>query len=68
MASSERKPEPQPAPAARHTVGELAHHAQALFGVMPETVMGALSCSSMNEWTVPEAKSLIQQFLRKKVI
>ncbi|MEQ4486405.1 hypothetical protein [Cohnella silvisoli] len=46
---------------------ELMAHAQVLFGIQPEVVAGALHESDQGEWTVDQARSLVDKFLKRKV-
>lgn len=54
-----------------YTEAELLEHAEALFGVKPEVLKGALHDQSNDQsnrsFTVDQAQSLIDRFLRKKV-
>ncbi|WP_256758693.1 hypothetical protein [Cohnella sp. WQ 127256] len=47
---------------------ELINHAQALFQVNPEVVAGAFHQAEQDQFTIDEAKRLIGQFLKGKVL
>lgn len=61
---SEKKNAPS---AKKYSVNELAQNAQALFGVKPEVLAGALHGVVQKELAVDEAKRLIEQFLKRRV-
>lgn len=46
---------------------ELIANSQAIFGVMPEVVIGALHGNGADELTVAEVKTAIEDFLKRKV-
>jgi len=46
---------------------ELISNSQAIFGVMPEVVIGALHGNNADELTVDEVKKAIENFLKRKV-
>ncbi|MCL5290631.1 MAG: hypothetical protein M1489_06365 [Firmicutes bacterium] len=46
---------------------ELLANAEALFGVKPEVVCGALCGAKKVEFTISEMKSLIDSFLKRRV-
>lgn len=46
---------------------ELIANSQAIFGVMPEVVIGALHGNNAEELTVVEVKKAIEDFLKRKV-
>jgi len=56
------------APEAAYARDELIQHADELFRVKPEAVAGALHSAGKNEFTVDEAKRLVGQFLKGKVL
>lgn len=47
---------------------ELLANAEALFGVKPEVVVGALHGNDQTEFTVDEMRKLIDGFLKRRVI
>ena len=51
----------------RYSQEELLANAEALFGVRPEVVAGALHGEEQNELTVDEVRRRIDQFLKRKV-
>ena len=46
---------------------ELITNSQAIFGVMPEVVIGALHGNNTDELTLAEVKTAIEEFLKRKV-
>lgn len=46
---------------------ELIVNGMAVFGVMPEVVVGALHGNSAQELTVSEVKAAVKNFLKRKV-
>ncbi|NPV30496.1 MAG: hypothetical protein HPY58_12780 [Firmicutes bacterium] len=46
---------------------ELLANAEALFGVKPEVVTGALHGNAQTEFTVDEMRKLIDSFLKRRV-
>jgi len=61
------KGEKQPEEAPKYHINELIAQSQAVFGVKPEVVVGAVYGCSGNELTVDEVKVLIKAFLERKV-
>jgi hypothetical protein len=57
------KPEKPP----KYSVDELAASSKNLFGVMPETVRGALARETKKEFTVDEVRKRVDAFLNRKV-
>ncbi|MFB9277399.1 hypothetical protein [Cohnella cellulosilytica] len=55
-------------PEAVYSRDELIHHAPQLFQVRPEAAAGALNSAGKNEFTVDEARRLVGQFLKGKVL
>ncbi|QTH41736.1 hypothetical protein J4772_30090 [Cohnella sp. LGH] len=55
-------------PEAVYSRDELIHHAVELFQAKPEAVIGALHSAGKNEFTVDEARRLVGQFLKGKVL
>jgi hypothetical protein len=53
--------------ASTHPRAELIANSQAIFGVMPEVVIGALHGNNAEELTVVEVKKAIEDFLKRKV-
>jgi len=47
---------------------ELIAHAAALFQAKPEAVAGALHASDKHQFTIDEARRLVGQFLKGKVL
>lgn len=52
---------------AKYLRDELLVNAEALFGVKPEVVVGALYGNSEDSFTVDELQKLIEDFLQRKV-
>lgn len=50
-----------------YSIGELAANAKVLFGTRQECVMTALKSAGKTEYTVPEAKAFVTEFLKKEV-
>lgn len=50
-----------------YKVSELAANAKTVFGTRPECVMAALREDGKEEYTVSEAKTAVQKFLKKEV-
>ena len=59
--------EKKPVQAPRYSREELLANSEALFGVRPEVVAGALHGEEQNELTVDEVRRRIDQFLKRKV-
>lgn len=55
-------------PEAVYSRDELIYHAVELFQARPEVVTGALHSAGKNEFTVDEARRLVGQFLKGKVL
>ncbi|BBI31451.1 hypothetical protein [Cohnella abietis] len=53
---------------AQYNRDELIKNAQAIFQVNPEVVAGALQGTNQIQITVEEAKRLVGQFLKRKVL
>lgn len=53
---------------AKYNRDELIQNAQALFHVQPEIVAGAFAGANKDQLTVDEAKRLVEQFLKRKVL
>lgn len=53
--------------APRYAKVELMAHAQALFACKPEVVAGALCDKEQVDYSIDEAKQIIQQFIQRKV-
>lgn len=51
----------------KYSRAEILANAQAIFGVMPEVVAGALHGNKSEELTISEVKKAIKQFLRRGV-
>lgn len=51
----------------KYPVADLLANAEALFGVKPEVVAGALHGVSQNEFSVGELRKLIENFLKRRV-
>jgi hypothetical protein len=54
-------------PAETYPREELVRNAQAIFGVMPEVVIGALHGNDKTELTVAEVKTAVKAFSERKV-
>lgn len=54
-------------PTPRYSKDELLANADALFGVRPEVVAGALHGNAQTEFTVDEMRKLIDSFLKRRV-
>lgn len=54
-------------PSPVYSITEITAHAEALAGVKPEVMAGAFHGIDQEMLTVIEAKSLVQQFLEKRV-
>lgn len=50
-----------------YTAGELAANASKIFATRPECVTAALKAAGKPECTVPEAKTIVEKFLKKGV-
>lgn len=50
-----------------YSVGELAANARKLFGTRQECVMTALKSAGKTEYTVTEAKGIVEKFLKREV-
>lgn len=53
--------------AQKYSREEILSHAEALFGVKPEVVDGALHGNAQTEFTVDEVRKLIDSFLKRRV-
>lgn len=51
----------------KYSAEDLAGSAEALFGVKPEVVAGALHGIGNTELTLDEARSFVSQFMKRKV-
>ncbi len=51
----------------KYSRAEILANAQAIFGVMPEVVAGALHGNKSEELTISEVKKAIEQFLKRSV-
>jgi hypothetical protein len=54
-------------PESKYSRKEIIANAQAVFGVMPEVVIGALNGNSNEEFTISEVKKAIKAFLERGV-
>lgn len=61
------KKEPVKQPESKYSRKEIIDNAQAVFGVMPEVVIGALNGNSNEEFTISEVKKAIKAFLERGV-
>lgn len=57
-----------PATSPSYPIHELMAESEALLGVKPEVFAGALEGAAKETLQVKEAKQLVEQFLRKKVL
>jgi hypothetical protein len=55
-------------PAEKYGREQLIGHAEALFGVKPEAAAGALHDAGNAEFTLDEARGLVSQFMKRKVM
>lgn len=69
MTKTTAKTEPNAPPAApeKYPVSELVASSKALFGVMPEVVVGALHGNKADELTKNDVSAAIEQFKKRKV-
>lgn len=51
-----------------YSLNELAENSQSLLGVKPEVLTGAVHGTTQDSFGVQEAKQLVQQFLKRKVL
>ncbi|WP_410767814.1 hypothetical protein [Fontibacillus sp. BL9] len=51
-----------------YSLNELAENSQSILGVKPEVLTGALHGVHQESFGVQEAKQLVQQFLKRKVL
>lgn len=68
MAEKKEKMDAVQMSAPRYSKEELLANAEALFGVKPEVVAGALHGNTQAEFTVDEMRKLIDSFLKRRVI
>lgn len=62
-----QKPAPNVPQESKYSIGELAINARAIFGTVPECVTAALRANEKAEYTVTEAKTIVEKFLKKEV-
>lgn len=67
VADKKEKMDAVQTPAPRYSKEELLANAEALFGVKPEVVGGALHGNDQTEFTVDEMRKLIDSFLKRRV-
>ncbi|GIP54424.1 hypothetical protein [Paenibacillus vini] len=51
-----------------YSLNELAENSQSILGVKPEVLTGAVHGTTQESFDVQEAKQLVQQFLKRKVL
>lgn len=66
-AGQESKNEPKAEIKSAYPVSDLAANAKKIFGTRQECVLAALRAAGKAEYTVPEAKIIVEKFLKKEV-
>lgn len=66
-AGQESKNEPKAEIKSAYSVSDLAANAKKIFGTRQECVLAALRAAGKAEYTVPEAKIIVEKFLKKEV-
>ncbi len=65
--TNDAKIQPQPPAESQYSAKDLAGAARKSFGVPPEVVKAALLEADKDKFTMPEARLIVQRFMRREV-